>query len=218
MKYFLHDTNSFQDEKIMEVYSRFGYEGIGLFYTILEKIALQEKPIKTSALKKHLDIGKRLEKCWMFMEEIELISSNNGETFNERILSYAENYKIKREKNIERIKAWRENQLDVKNVTHSESVRNTPKVKRSKVNIYIGGFDFFDERLNKAWRDWIEYRKEKKNPLTPTAAKKQIEFLQKYSATIAVAIIDKSIQSGWTGLFELKEQPHQVSTVKRMQL
>ena len=52
MKYFLHDTNSFNDDKITELYIKFGYEGLGLFYTILEKFANQEKPIKTIVLKK----------------------------------------------------------------------------------------------------------------------------------------------------------------------
>jgi hypothetical protein len=47
MKYFLHSTDSFQDEKIAELFLHFGYEGLGLFYTILEKLAKQEKPIKT---------------------------------------------------------------------------------------------------------------------------------------------------------------------------
>ena len=46
MKYFLHDSNAFNDEKITELYINFGYEGLGLFYTILEKLASQEKPVK----------------------------------------------------------------------------------------------------------------------------------------------------------------------------
>ena len=54
MKYYLHDANAFNDEKITELYINFGYEGLGLFYTLLEKIAQQEKPIKTAVLKKQL--------------------------------------------------------------------------------------------------------------------------------------------------------------------
>ena len=62
MKYFLHDSNAFNDEKITELYINFGYEGLGLFYTILEKLAGQEKPVKTLVLKKQLNVGKKLEK------------------------------------------------------------------------------------------------------------------------------------------------------------
>lgn len=134
MKYFLHDSNSFNDEKITELYLEFGYEGLGLFYTILEKLALQEKPIKTIVLKHQLNVGKKLEKCWKFMEEIDLISSNNGETFNKQLLNFSEKYQVKKEKNAKRIAEWRENQLVSEKVTSYESISNTPKVNKSKVN------------------------------------------------------------------------------------
>ena len=137
MKYFLHDSNSFNDEKITLLYMEFGYEGLGLFYTILEKLANQEKPIKTEVLKKQLFVGKKLEKCWNFMESLDIISSNNGETFNKQLLNYAETYTIKKEKNLKRISEWRESQDVEKNVTRNKSVRNTSKAKISKdvVNI-----------------------------------------------------------------------------------
>ena len=67
MKYFLHDSNAFNDEKITLLFMEFGYEGLGLFYSILEKLAQQEKPVKTDVLKKQLFVGKKLEKCWKFM-------------------------------------------------------------------------------------------------------------------------------------------------------
>jgi len=66
MKYYLHDTSAFDDDKVTELFIYFGYEGVGLFYVILEKLAKQEKPVKTDVLKKQLRIGKKLEKCWNF--------------------------------------------------------------------------------------------------------------------------------------------------------
>lgn len=133
MKYYLHDSNSFNDEKITELFISFGYEGLGLFYTILEKLAAQEKPIKTTVLKAQLKVGKKLEKCWEFMESIELISSNNGETFNKQLMNFSGKYAIKKEKNKIRISEWRKNQELTKNVTCYESVCNDPKVNKSKV-------------------------------------------------------------------------------------
>lgn len=132
MKYFLHDTSSFDDEKITLLYLEHGFEGLGLFYTALEKIGKQEKPINTIALKSQLKVGKRLEKCWLFMEEIELIHSNNGETFNEQLLIISEKYQIKKEKNRKKVSEWRERQKDKKDVTGNEKVRNQPKVKERK--------------------------------------------------------------------------------------
>ena len=133
MKYYLHDSNSFNDEKITELYLQYGYEGLGLFYTLLEKLALQEKPIKTNVLKHQLNVGKKLDKVWEFMEQIDLISSNNGETFNKQLLNFSKKYQVSKEKNAKRISEWRENQAVSENVTRSELVRNDDKVKLSKV-------------------------------------------------------------------------------------
>ena len=133
MKYFLHDSNSFNDEKITELYLKYGYEGLGLFYSILEKLALQEKPIKTKVLKHQLNIGKKLEKVWSFIEQIDLISTNNGETFNKQLLNFSKKYQVSKEKNAKRISEWRDNQAISENVTRSEQVRNDDKVKESKV-------------------------------------------------------------------------------------
>jgi len=129
MKYFLHDTSALDDDKVAELFIEFGYEGVGLFYCILEKIARQEKPVKTLVLKRQLKIGKRLDKCWSFMEELGLILSQNGDTFNENLLNFSEKYKIKKEKTAKRVAEWREKQRDIENVTHYERGSNTPKVK-----------------------------------------------------------------------------------------
>ncbi len=132
MKYFLHDTNAFQDEKIAELFIAHGYEGLGLFYSILEKLAYQEKPVKTAVLKRQLSVGKKLERCWAFLEEIGLISSNNGETFNVNLLKFSEKYQIAKEKTRERVAAFRENQALTKDVTGYNRDCNAPKVKESK--------------------------------------------------------------------------------------
>jgi len=145
MKYFLHDSSAFSDEKITELYMHFGYEGIGLFFTALEKLALQEKPIKTSILKKQLNVGKRLEKCWNFMETLEILSSNNGETFNKQLLNFSEKYQIKKEKNKERLANWRTNNEKKENETHYKPVRNTPKDKISKVKESKGNINTSEE-------------------------------------------------------------------------
>jgi hypothetical protein len=139
MKYFLHDSNAFQDEKVTELFMKFGYEGVGLFYTILEKLAAQEKPVKTSVLKQQLFVGKKLEKCWRFLEQIGLISSNNGETFNKNLLNHSKKYQIKKEQTRERVAKFRENQAfsekSTDDVTRYSRVSNADKDNISKDNI-----------------------------------------------------------------------------------
>lgn len=85
----------------------------------------------------------------------------------------------------------------------SDSVNDSDNKKKNDFKKY----DFGNAQLNKMWVEWQQFRKEKKNTLTPTGAWKQIELLKKYPPDIAAAMIDKSITSGWTGLFELKEAP-----------
>lgn len=133
MKYYLHDSNAFSDEKITMLYMKYGYEGLGLFYTALEKLAAQEKPINTEVLKAQLKVGKHLDKIFQYCETLGILCSNNGETFSKQLMNFAEKYRIKNEKNKEKIKQWREKQADTKNVTSYETVRNHSKVKESKV-------------------------------------------------------------------------------------
>lgn len=206
MKYFLHDSNAFNDEKITELYIRFGYEGLGLFYTALEKFAAQEKPIKETVIKSQLKVGKKLEKCWKFMESIGLLSTNNGETFNEKLLNFSETYQIKKEKNKKRISEWRENQNNVENVTHSEHVRNAPKVKESKVKERKEGVclvnPFSEEFLKDSWQGWKDYLKnERKKPIkvvpTENTALKKLFKLAAGDEKIAAEMLETSISSGW---------------------
>ena len=135
MKYYLHDSNSFHDEKIYRLYMEYGYEGLGLFYTFLEKIAQQEKPVNEDVIKKQLNIRKRLQKVWDFMKEIELISIKNGEVFNENLLNFAESYQIKKEKTRKKVSEWRDKQKDSEIVTDYIPVSNPSKVKLSKVKL-----------------------------------------------------------------------------------
>lgn len=56
-----------------------------------------------------------------------------------------------------------------------------------------------------AWNAWLQHRKEKKKPLTPTSLKLQLRFLEENKSNHA-EIIKKSITNGWTGLFPLEEK------------
>ena len=52
------------------------------------------------------------------------------------------------------------------------------------------------------WNEWVEYRKEKKQRLTPLTIKRQIAFLEENKKDYK-KIINLSITNGWTGLFSL---------------
>jgi hypothetical protein len=70
--------------------------------------------------------------------------------------------------------------------------------------------------VRKAWDEWEQYRKEKKQSLTPSTIKKQIQFLAGRADPEIIAIIHASIHHGWTGLFDLnKKQRYGRAATKR---
>jgi len=89
--------------------------------------------------------------------------------------------------------------------TANELDMNTSKEgkegKEGKENI---DYAFNSEVFKKCFNDWIVFRKEKKKTLTPSTIAKQKVFLQKYTESVAIQIIEKSIINGWIGLFEPK--------------
>lgn len=62
----------------------------------------------------------------------------------------------------------------------------------------------------KAWEEWIAYRRKRKLSTTETTARKQMAFLADCAAKGQKSgmIIEASIQNGWQGLFELKGGSH----------
>ena len=191
MKYFLHDVNSFNDDKVTLLFMKFGYEAVGLFYVILEKLALQEKPIDEIVLKSQLKIKKRLTKQLNFMYEIGILSVQNGEVFSINILKNTENYQEKKEKNRKKVSEWREKQDNTKNVTGTKPVRNRPnisKVNISKVNIITlkEGFDFFFKNYYKYIKKQKGHEKaafEEYKNLTEIERDKALANLTNYSQT-----------------------------------
>lgn len=59
------------------------------------------------------------------------------------------------------------------------------------------GLDFID-----TWKEWLDYLNESRKLPTTTTATKQLEKLERWGPSAAKVAIDKSISSGWKGLFE----------------
>ena len=57
-----------------------------------------------------------------------------------------------------------------------------------------------------SFNNWIDHRKDLKKKLTATSAKLQVKLLCKYPRDIQAEIINTSIQNGYQGLFEPKQQ------------
>lgn len=70
---------------------------------------------------------------------------------------------------------------------------------RTAVHVYPHGGDF-----RKAWDSWLDYRKEKKKPMTDRTIDMQLADLKVLTEAQAIATINQSIKQGWVGLFALQ--------------
>ena len=66
------------------------------------------------------------------------------------------------------------------------------------------GVDLPKNLTKEVWEEWVIHRKEIKKKLTPSTIKRQMQLLSKEKDP--AAIINKSIQNGWAGLFPEKTQ------------
>jgi hypothetical protein len=87
--------------------------------------------------------------------------------------------------------------------------QTSPKSRVEKSSVEKSNKRDFPEKLNhqkfiQVWTDWEKHRKEIKHPLTPLASARQLKMLSVYSVDEAIAIIEKSIQNQWRGLFPEK--------------
>ena len=62
-----------------------------------------------------------------------------------------------------------------------------------------------DAELLQALREFNEFRQKKKKPLTDEAKRRFCKKLEKYPKDQWIELIHQSIDNGWTGLYDLKQ-------------
>lgn len=62
---------------------------------------------------------------------------------------------------------------------------------------------FASDAFAHAWDQWITHRKQIKKKMTPLTINQQLAKLEKMGETRAIASIQRSIENGWMGLFEV---------------
>lgn len=99
------------------------------------------------------------------------------------------------------------------NIESEERREESEKKREEKKPLRAGGKKIVIDNLfplgtpeHNAWEEWRQYRKEIKKTLSPSTAKKQMQFLGGRAGPEIVEIINQSIKHGWTGLFPLKTE------------
>jgi hypothetical protein len=84
---------------------------------------------------------------------------------------------------------------------------NTDNNKTNNTNKNISSLTlpFVSDNFKNAWNDFLEYRKEKKEPVTYTSAKAIMKKLASKAEHTAILMLETSIQNGWKGIFDVKE-------------
>ena len=119
-------------------------------------------------------------------------------------------------KKLERMKMIKTNTDGVIEVIHWEtrqesSLTGYERVKRhrekssSSLNARGNSIELPEWLDKKVWAKWLEYKKEKKEKMTPSTIESQLKRLEKFGIENHVAVIEQSIANGWRGVFELKE-------------
>ncbi|WP_224994492.1 hypothetical protein [Cesiribacter sp. SM1] len=96
--------------------------------------------------------------------------------------------------------------LKEKNSAKKESATIRPlSAKRVSIELPHG------HAFAQAWEEWEKHHFEKRNKLTPTSIKRQLEALERISERDAVEKIQYSIEKGYIGLYSPKDQKQIIS-------
>jgi hypothetical protein len=85
----------------------------------------------------------------------------------------------------------------------TEKSRDRKEAKKKKTPVHFPE-NLDNQPFRTAWSEWEQYRKDKRQTLTPRSVKMQLKLLSKTPAQ-AVAMLEQSIMNGYTGIFELKK-------------
>jgi DNA-binding MarR family transcriptional regulator len=91
-------------------------------------------------------------------------------------------------------------------VVNTEVVKTEKKKREPKPNLPETPAEW-PEPLKAAWGQFVAYRRERRQPLTPTGAGRLMAKLSAWGPNKAVAALNASVENGWQGVFEPKQQP-----------
>lgn len=114
--------------------------------------------------------------------------------------------------------AFLETQNNPKNPSKPDNDNKKKKVnKKETENLIFKEFEnFFSEKLISVYKEFLQFRKEKKKAITVTQENRFIKKLQKLSnnnSGVAEKILIQSIENGWIGIFEMKQKESTIPNI-----
>lgn len=213
MRWFKHITHASRDEKIMRLIDKFGLEGYGLYWLILETISEQLDETNRTSVEFSIKNWRKItgispKKFQLFVETCEELKIFSVKISEELILidcpnllKYRDEYSRKKEK-----KSVQTPDTCQDNVA-LEQKQN--KNRKEEDNIYPPLPPFDAEQIDlpecvdrEDWLKWVRYLSKKKNILVDDTAKEQLRKLILWSkgGVSPGDAISYSIANGWKSL------------------
>ncbi len=210
--YFSHDANARNDEKILELRLKYGWEGYGLYWAFVEILReATDYRIKASLIGGlSLSFNYPKDQLLQFVKdccELELLCQTDGYLWSES---------LKRRmllKDMLTQQLQEAGKIGAKKRWEKHSPPNTPpyskgkEKKGNKVNKLntISNFPFYlNTDFIQTFQDYLEMRIKIRRPATTKAQELVLKELHKYDLKTAVAILEQSIINSWQGVFPLK--------------
>jgi hypothetical protein len=181
--------------KLMRVWTWFDENAVGCHAPSVTKKILERDVGVTGFCQAMINAG------WM-LDEDNLISlpnydRHNGESAKQRALATERKAKQRTQDVTEMSRSHRD-----KCVTREEKTLLTPptpscETPKKKAQDEQEIPEFFKAE----WDEYVQMRKEKRSKLTPTTVKRLLKKLAQYPPEVARAMLLKSVEKGWTGVF-----------------
>ena len=68
------------------------------------------------------------------------------------------------------------------------------------------------QQFAEKWKEWLDYRKERRLKLTDITKRKQLKLLSKYHINEACQMLEQSMVNGWQGVFPIRHSSPKVNT------
>jgi hypothetical protein len=214
--YFSHDYNAANDTKILFLRHQLGMEGYGIYWFLIEQLAnaggklpLELIPVLTMQMQS-TDV-----KVNGVVHNFGLFTVEHDEFWSERLQEHLElrNKLSEGGKNGAANRWANRGAIGGGNAKErKEKESKVKEIKEKKVNkIKEIVFPFISEKFLDKWNLWVDFKKEQfnftyKSAISTQASLNELVKLSNGHEDTAIKIIEQSINKGWKGFFELKNE------------
>ena len=222
MKYFKHDSDSSLDAKLQKVIIKYGMEGYGLYWLMIEMIARNvNKNNLTFELEHDAEIigsmsGIHVEKVQemvTYFVSLNLFDQNQGIIRCLKLATRTDEYTQKLLQSVETVgRLSGESRETVGRKSNNVCINRTEQKRREEKREAPDVPPHIPPNL---WADYIAYRKSIRKPMSAQAQKLAITALTKLhnQGYNLEAIVNRTIMNGWTSFHERPEDKSHPKTL-----